>query len=112
MKNEPLQYPPTIEEINHVLLEPFLDVTLKVTYKNEEGDMESCVGSLTYHDPMPGDVNFDLGQFYHLKWFDLNGYSDEMILSHLDIPFDKESPESESLIVFEEEGLPLLLEIM
>lgn len=91
-------YPPTIEEINFELLEPFLNKKLRVSYRLENGEIETCKGTLTFHSKFSDIGEHDPDGVYLLEWDDGKGYWDEAILNYSE-PFDKEDPESNSLIV-------------
>ena len=97
--NDILNYPPTIEDINETLLEPFLDKELKVSYKLEDGSIETSKGFLSHHSKFSdiGEHDGDYG-VYLLEYTDPFGVSDQMILNYF-VPFDQEDDNPKSLIV-------------
>jgi hypothetical protein len=94
-------YPPTLEEINHALLSPYLYNVLDIIWKNDNGKTEKSRAKIAHWESNDG---------YSIEWRGLDKVWREIDLD-LSVPFDQESIESKSIIVFDIEkiGVPFLL---
>jgi hypothetical protein len=94
-------YPPTLEEINHNLIAPYCENVLDIIWKNDQGANEISRAYLHRWESSGG---------YSIEWTGFDKVWREIDLD-LATPFDQETIESKSIIVFDQskEGVPFLI---